>query len=274
MKYVKVRAENYKDAMIKLKQEHGEDAIPISHNYVKEGGLFKSKFFARDVVELTAAVQDKKPRSGAAVPSRRLDVTVDDRTPVKTPVTARVQEIIERATQPQAAPEPDGFGRVLNRAMSTAVQTPLPPRAVEVEERPDFGASESDGGRETAGNGNRIERELDEIKRTLSAISNVNAQKSTRGHDSEEECYIRPLREILQQNDYDTEVQGGKGKFRQVDRESSLQRLMTINLLKRLESSIESFEISMDRTINYSHYSFKMIFANIIHNRYYFVCTS
>ncbi len=205
MKYVKVRAENYKDAMIKLKQEHGEDAIPISHNYVKEGGLFKSKFFARDVVELTAAVQDKKPRSGAAVPSRRLDVTVDDRTPVKSPVTARVQEIIERATQPQAAAEPDGFGRVLNRAMSTAVQTPLPTRAVEVEERPDFGMTEPDGGREASGNGNRIERELDEIKRTLSAISNVNAQKAVRGHDSEEECYIRPLREILQQNDYDAD---------------------------------------------------------------------
>ena len=40
---------------------------------------------------------------------------------------------------------------------------------------------------------------------------------------------------------YDTEVDGGKGKLRQVDREKSLVALMTTNLLKRLESSVYSF---------------------------------
>ncbi|MDD2388902.1 MAG: helicase-related protein [Desulfobacterales bacterium] len=44
---------------------------------------------------------------------------------------------------------------------------------------------------------------------------------------------------------YDTAVDGGKGKFRQADREKSLQALMTINLLKRLESSVESFRLTL-----------------------------
>ena len=44
---------------------------------------------------------------------------------------------------------------------------------------------------------------------------------------------------------YDTEVGGGKGRLRQVDRERSLQALMTTNLLKRLESSVEAFRLTL-----------------------------
>ena len=44
---------------------------------------------------------------------------------------------------------------------------------------------------------------------------------------------------------YDTSVKGGKGKLRQADREKSLQSLMTTNLLKRLESSVESFRLTL-----------------------------
>jgi superfamily II DNA or RNA helicase len=46
---------------------------------------------------------------------------------------------------------------------------------------------------------------------------------------------------------YDTEVFGGKGKLKQVDRERSLQALMTTNLLKRLESSVEAFRITLKK---------------------------
>ncbi|MFA0520991.1 hypothetical protein AB4501_28960, partial [Vibrio sp. 10N.222.55.E8] len=38
---------------------------------------------------------------------------------------------------------------------------------------------------------------------------------------------------------------GSKGKLRQVDREKALQRLMTINLLKRLESSVHAFRLTL-----------------------------
>ena len=47
--------------------------------------------------------------------------------------------------------------------------------------------------------------------------------------------YILPSRLAKYEEQYDTQVSGGKGKLKQADREKSLQALMTINLLKRLE---------------------------------------
>jgi len=59
--------------------------------------------------------------------------------------------------------------------------------------------------------------------------------------------YILPSRIAKYQEMYDTEVRGGGGTLRQADREKSLQGLMTINLLKRLESSVESFRITLQK---------------------------
>ncbi|MBF7731113.1 helicase-related protein [Pseudomonas sp. N040] len=62
--------------------------------------------------------------------------------------------------------------------------------------------------------------------------------------------YILPSRMRKYEEMYDTEVGGGKGKLKQVDRERSLQALMTTNLLKRLESSIESFRLTLKNLQN------------------------
>ncbi len=78
MRYVKIREKTYNEAMMKLKMEYGEDAIPISHKYVKEGGILNSRLFAKDVVELTAAVQDKRLSAKAFTEKKRIDITVDD----------------------------------------------------------------------------------------------------------------------------------------------------------------------------------------------------
>lgn len=59
--------------------------------------------------------------------------------------------------------------------------------------------------------------------------------------------YILKSRLSKYESLYDTEVQEGKGKLRQADRERSLQALMTVNLLKRLESSVESFRITLSK---------------------------
>jgi SNF2 family DNA or RNA helicase len=59
--------------------------------------------------------------------------------------------------------------------------------------------------------------------------------------------YILPSRLKKYEELYDTEVEGGKGKFRQVDREKSLVALMTTNLLKRLESSVYSFRKTLQK---------------------------
>lgn len=66
--------------------------------------------------------------------------------------------------------------------------------------------------------------------------------------------YILDSRVAKYEAIYDTEVHEGKSKFRQADRESSLQRLMTINLLKRLESSVQAFRLTLkklkDKNVN------------------------
>jgi len=56
--------------------------------------------------------------------------------------------------------------------------------------------------------------------------------------------YILPSRLKKYEEIYDTKV-GSKGTLRQADREKSLQALMTVNLLKRLESSVESFRLTL-----------------------------
>lgn len=66
--------------------------------------------------------------------------------------------------------------------------------------------------------------------------------------------YILPSRRRKYEALYDTEVSGGGGTFRQLDRERSLQTLMTINLLKRLESSVASFRITL-RNLQRNHHA-------------------
>lgn len=57
--------------------------------------------------------------------------------------------------------------------------------------------------------------------------------------------YILPSRLQKYEDIYDTQVKGGRGKFRQADREKSLQALMTTHLLKRLESSVAAFRLTL-----------------------------
>ncbi len=63
--------------------------------------------------------------------------------------------------------------------------------------------------------------------------------------------YILPSRLAKYEELYDTNV-GGNRKLRQVDREKSLQRLMTVNLLKRLESSVAAFRLTLE-TLRRNH---------------------
>ncbi|MFW5795183.1 MAG: helicase-related protein [Bacillota bacterium] len=60
--------------------------------------------------------------------------------------------------------------------------------------------------------------------------------------------YILDNRKQFYSNKYDTVVQNDKS-FKQKDREKSLQTLMRINLLKRLESSVYSFRITLNKFI-------------------------
>lgn len=59
--------------------------------------------------------------------------------------------------------------------------------------------------------------------------------------------YILPSRLVSYEELYDTVVHEGSSTLKQSDRERSLQALMVVNLLKRLESSVHSFRLTLDK---------------------------
>lgn len=62
--------------------------------------------------------------------------------------------------------------------------------------------------------------------------------------------YVIPEKKYLYEELYDTNIDDGKSSFKQVDREMALANLIRANLFKRLESSIYSLGLTIDRMIN------------------------
>lgn len=71
--------------------------------------------------------------------------------------------------------------------------------------------------------------------------------------------YILPSKVQSYSDLYDKEVRSGLGKLSQRDREKSLRILMRINLLKRIESSIDSFRITLEGIITQIEDALKII---------------
>jgi len=216
MKYLKITAENYNEAMKKLRMEHGDEAIPISHKYVKEGGFFNSKFFAKEVVELTAAVKDKRPFPGSGLSNSgakksTIDFTVDDKNDgVK---LGKVQEILERASAQKDDFKVDSIARSidsLNDSLNSLKtpsysaeennlkqekEKPAVKEPVRMENRNSSNAENSEFTR-------NIEKEVNDIKNALNRL--LEGQKEQ--HLScEEESPLAPYREILTSNDFDSD---------------------------------------------------------------------
>ncbi|MBZ0170285.1 RNA polymerase-associated protein RapA [Candidatus Methylomirabilis lanthanidiphila] len=61
--------------------------------------------------------------------------------------------------------------------------------------------------------------------------------------------YVLPHRQEAYDRKYSTEVKGGMGFFRQVDREESLIHLLRVNVLKRMESAVPSFALTVARQL-------------------------
>ncbi|MGQ0510469.1 MAG: helicase-related protein [Betaproteobacteria bacterium] len=61
--------------------------------------------------------------------------------------------------------------------------------------------------------------------------------------------YVLPNKQEAYDKKYSTEVKGGTGFFRQVDREESLIHLLRVNVLKRMESSVPSFALTVERQL-------------------------
>jgi SNF2 family DNA or RNA helicase len=62
--------------------------------------------------------------------------------------------------------------------------------------------------------------------------------------------YVLPHKQAAYDAKYSTKIRGGESYFRQVDREESLIHLMRVNLLKRMESSVASFALTIKRQLD------------------------
>lgn len=71
--------------------------------------------------------------------------------------------------------------------------------------------------------------------------------------------YLLPSKSTLYANLYDKDVRAGSSRLKQTDREKSLKILMGINLLKRLESSVDSFRITLEGIILQIEQALKII---------------
>ncbi len=207
MRYIKIRGNNYNEVMMKLKMDHGDDAIPISHKFVKEGGLFNSKLFAREVVELTAAVQERKTKSSLLSGSRKIDITVGDTPAARKPAPSRsaAPVVPEPAKSADSGPQdevqesrrPAGFtfneklNEVYNGIAEQHRATEPPRPAPEAREQQAAPAS-----------GGRLERDLEEIKRAIYRISGDGPGERGREQD---DGVMGPMRQVLKNNDYDDE---------------------------------------------------------------------
>ncbi len=61
--------------------------------------------------------------------------------------------------------------------------------------------------------------------------------------------YVFPHRQAAYDEKYSTKLGGGERFFRQVDREESLVHLLRVNVLKRMESSVTSFALTLERQL-------------------------
>ncbi len=197
MRYVKIKAKTYNEAMMKLKMEHGDDAIPISHKYVKEGGLFNSKLLARELVELTAAIPERK--SGArpkAASKSTIDFTVGDNDILKKGVR------MEATPQPHADPvepprAPDLSAARFEKALAAARAVPEPPRPAIAAETVEIDRAELSSLR-------KLEKEFHELKESLDRMMEAKGEGSGKrgGISCEEETIMRPFMDVLESNDY------------------------------------------------------------------------
>ncbi len=62
--------------------------------------------------------------------------------------------------------------------------------------------------------------------------------------------YVLPHKQAAYDAKYSTQIRGGESFFRQVDREESLIHLLRVNVLKRMESAVSSFALTVQRQLH------------------------
>ncbi len=207
MRYVKIKAKNYNEAMMKLKMDYGDDAIPISHKFVKEGGVFNSKIFAKDVVELTAAIHERKSAPRPPVEKKSsVDFTVGDGDAARKMLASSLLSSLTRESQNDGILERPAPRQSAKSILDSIVPAPEP--AVEkpvVETKKEPAREEAPAPKQDSEALRKFEKEFDDIKETLKRL--LESQKKDHERpvvmSSEEDRLLDPYRSILRNNDYD-----------------------------------------------------------------------
>jgi len=200
MKYVKIKSGTYNEAMMKLRMDYGEDAIPVSHRYVKEGGILNSKLFAKNLVELTAAIPERnnnlKMKSGK---KNLVDFTVGDSDALKDNLRAAnkshdLLKNLSNTSRETTQPAKDIFSeKKLNSDFARDIHSSSKPTS-------DSSASNRDLNTDFK----RFEKEFEEIKSTLKLlIEEGNIKRNAFSKKSDEDEFVKPYVNILRDNEFD-----------------------------------------------------------------------
>ena len=185
MKYVKITAENYNKALSELREKYGEDAIPISHKYIKQGGLFNSRLFSKDICELTAEINEKKYSRQSPV-RQSLNLVAD---------ADNTKSILARQAD-EALPPKSSYAATLDLLRQVQEKKAVLDKPEPVRET-----------RQVSSNENEVkvpadvEKELTELKSAISKLSNGKTSEPVMKLEEE----LIPYKEILSGNDFTEE---------------------------------------------------------------------
>jgi flagellar biosynthesis protein FlhF len=193
--------------MMKLRMEHGDDAIPVSHRYIKEGGLLNSKLFATNLVELTAAIPEKKSVvKEKPLKKSTVDFTVGEDDPIKTRSLRDIGDILKKDELRETPARPAetiavntlaAAARKERTLLDTVIERPVP---VAEERQPQSRINNTSIEK-------RFEKEFQEIKQTLNMLIQSSSLKTElmTTDCAENDRIIKPYIEILEKNDFDPE---------------------------------------------------------------------
>ena len=202
MKYVKIKSATYNEAMMKLRMDYGEDAIPVSHRYVKEGGILNSKLFAKSLVELTAAIPERNNNlKMKSAKKSQVDYTIGD--------SGTIKDSLRNAQKGQNQIK-NIFNTDIGREMIAPVVDTVPEkkfasamqRDIQQNNRP---TSETGmNNRDNNPDFRKFEKEFEEIKTTLKKLLDEgNITRSAFSKTQEEDEFVKPYVNILRDNDFD-----------------------------------------------------------------------
>ncbi|HOF34727.1 MAG TPA: flagellar biosynthesis protein FlhF [Spirochaetota bacterium] len=185
MKYVKITAENYNKALSELREKYGEDAIPISHKYIKQGGLFNSRLFSKDICELTAGINEKKYSRQSPV-RQSLNLVAD---------ADNTKSILARQAD-EALPPKSSYAATLDLLRQVQEKKAVLDKPEPVRETRQVSSNESDTKVPAD-----VEKELTELKSAISKLSNGKTSEPVMKLEEE----LIPYKEILSGNDFTEE---------------------------------------------------------------------